>query len=173
MRKFLVLLSLALLTACGFQLRGSYSLPFETIYINMPESSLLYASLKRSIEAGSKTKVIDDKNSATATLTVIGDQQIKNILSLSSTGRVREYQLVRAFTFRVHNTKGQDFVPQSTITLRRDLGFNDQQVLAKESEEQLLQRDMETDLVQQLMRRLSLAKPPTTRAETLNNATTP
>jgi LPS-assembly lipoprotein len=38
--------------------------------------------------------------------------------------------------------------------LRRDYSFNDQEQLSKESEEALLYRDMQTDAVQQLLRRL-------------------
>ena len=41
--------------------------------------------------------------------------------------------------------------------LTRDISFNDQ-VLAKEAEEVLLYRDMQTDMVQQIVRRLSAAQ---------------
>ena len=40
----------------------------------------------------------------------------------------------------------------------RDITFNDSQVLAKEQEEALLYRDMLSDLVTQIMRRLQAAK---------------
>ena len=62
--------------------------------------------------------------------------------------------------FRVHDGKGNDYVPQSTLELTRDVSFNDAQVLAKESEEQQLYRDMEGDMVQQIMRRLESAQKP-------------
>ena len=158
MRKLLALLCLTLLTACGFQLRGSYELPFDSLYLAIPESAQLHAVLKRNIEASSKTRVSSDAQTAQATLTILGDAQTKVILSLSSRGRVSEYQLLRTFTFRVHDLTGRDFVPQTTVVIRRDMTFSDQQVLAKEAEEVLLRRDMETDLVQQVMRKLALAK---------------
>ena len=44
--------------------------------------------------------------------------------------------------------------------LTRDVTFNDTEILAKEQEEQLLFRDMQTDMVQQIMRRLAAAKRP-------------
>ena len=49
------------------------------------------------------------------------------------------------------------FAPPSEIVLRRDYSFNDQEQLSKESEEALLYRDMQTDAVQQLVRRLQAA----------------
>ena len=84
----------------------------------------------------------------------------KDILSLTGTGRVREFQLRYRVGFRVHDGKGGDFVPPSTIQLTRDITFNDAEILAKEAEEQLLFRDMQADMVQQILRRLAAAKPP-------------
>jgi LPS-assembly lipoprotein len=51
------------------------------------------------------------------------------------------------------------FLPTSEILLTRDMAYNDAQVLAKENEEALLYRDMQTDMVQQIMRRLAAARP--------------
>jgi LPS-assembly lipoprotein len=75
---------------------------------------------------------------------------------------VREYQLRYRVAFRVHDGKGGDYVPQTTIQLTRDISFNDSEILAKEAEEGLLYRDMQTDMVQQIMRRLAAAQKPTT-----------
>ena len=61
--------------------------------------------------------------------------------------------------YRVSNQKGVDFVPPTSIVLRRDFTYNDQ-VLAKETEEAQLYREMRSDMVQQILRRLAAAKPP-------------
>ena len=73
---------------------------------------------------------------------------------------MREYQLRYRVTFRVHDGKGGVFVPLSTVELTRDITFNDSDVLSKEAEEQLLYRDMQRDMVQQIMRRLAAAQKP-------------
>jgi len=54
---------------------------------------------------------------------------------------------------------GNNLVAPGEIFLRRDMTYDDTEVLAKESEEALLYRDMKTDAVQQMLRRLSVAKP--------------
>lgn len=156
--RLLLILATLVLSACGFQLRGAYSLPFDTIYIAQPESSELHAIIKRNIEASTQTRVVTDAKEARATLLVLGDAPLKRIMSLNSAGRVREYQLVRTFTFRVVDAKGQEFVPQSTLAISREMTFDDAAVLSKEAEEVLLWRDIQNDLVQQLMRRLAAAK---------------
>jgi LPS-assembly lipoprotein len=158
MRTWLALLSLLVLSACGFQLRGSYALPFDTLYIALPETAELRAVLKRSIDAGSRTRVVDTAKDAQATLQVLGDSTAKNILSIGSDGRVREFQLVRSFAFRVQDRAGNELAPSSQIVVRRDLTFSDANVLAKEAEETLLWRDMQNDLSQQILRRLVATK---------------
>jgi LPS-assembly lipoprotein len=45
------------------------------------------------------------------------------------------------------------------VQLTSDITLNDSDILAKESEEQILFRDMQADMVQQLLRRLSSARP--------------
>ena len=162
MRTVLLLLAALVLSACGFQLRGSYSLPFDTVYITLPTTSELHAMLKRSIQASTKTRVIDSPKEAQAILSIISDVPAKNILSLDTSGRVREFQLLRTVTFRVHDPAGRDWLPLAQIALRRDISFSDTQVLAKEAEEALLWRDMQGDLAQQMLRRLSAARPPQT-----------
>ena len=177
----IITLLLVLLAGCGFKLRGSaelpgYRLPFATIALSLAETSEFYAQLKRTIEASSPgTRVVSDPREAEAVLAVLGDSSEKIILSLTAAGRAREYQLVRHFSFKVHGNvttpaappvKYSDvppvgpteYLPASTITLRREITFSDDLVLSKESEEALLLRDMQNDLVQQLMRRLAAAR---------------
>lgn len=158
MRRWMIVFASLIVAACGFHLRGDYSLPFDTLYISLPETNELRSVIKRNIEASSQTKIVTDVKEAQAILVVMQDNQQKNILSLNSAGRVREYQLIRTFVFRVHDQKNQEFVAPSTIRLTREITFSDSAVLAKEAEESLLRRDMQNDLVQQLMRRLAAAK---------------
>jgi len=157
MRAALAVLVSILVASCGFQLRGSSSLPFDTIYV--PGSSGGVAlDLKRAIESSSKTRVVDTPKDAQAVFQLIGAQQEKEILSLTGAGRVREYRLRYRVSYRVHDAKGHDLVPSTTLSQVRDVTFNDSQVLAKEAEDQLLYRDMQNDMVQQILRQLAAAK---------------
>ena len=155
----LIYLALALLlTSCGFQLRGTANLPFDTLYMSAGGGIAL--DIKRNIQAGTRTKLVDDPKKAEAVLEFTQETREKFILSLAATGRVREYQLRYRVGFRVHDGKGGEFLPVNVVQLTRDITFNDSDVLAKETEEQLLYRDMQFDMVQQVMRRISGATPP-------------
>ena len=72
---------------------------------------------------------------------------------------VREFRLKYGFAWRVINQGGDDIAAPGEVQIERDYSFNDNQVLAKESEEALLYRDMQTDMVQQVMRRLAAVPP--------------
>lgn len=148
-----------LLSACGFQLRGAVDMPYSTLYVALPEANTLRAKLARIINAGSNTRLVGSSREAQATLGISGDRTSKNVLSLNSAGRVREYQLVRTVSYRVYDAQGRDLIPPSKIEIRRDITFDDSQVLSKEAEEALLIKDMEDDLVQQILRRLAASKP--------------
>lgn len=154
-----------LLSACGFHLRGSngsFMLPFATMYIGLPDTSPLAIDLKRYIRAIGSTEVVDTKDGADAVLEVLSDPErnrTKTILSLNSNGRVSEYQLGYAITFRVVDKAGNQLLAPTSISLTRPITFNESQVLAKETEEAALYRDMRNDLVQQIMRRLAAIKP--------------
>ncbi len=156
--RLLAIVALALLAGCGFHLRGTANLPFETVYL--PSTGGIGLELRRNIQAGTRTVVVDDPKQAQAILEFLQDVRSKEILSLSGGGRVREFRLFYRVAFRVHDGKGGEYLPASTVQLARDFTFNDAEILAKETEEQLLYREMQADMVRQIMHRLSGAKKP-------------
>lgn len=151
----------AVLTGCGFHLRGTLSgnLPYKTMLIALPDTADVRIWLERYINAAGSTEIVDDPKLAEATFQQISDGRQKTILSVNAQGRVREYRLQLTYRFRVVNAKGQVLVPPNEISLSRDITFDDSNVLAKDLEESLLWRDMNNDLVNQIMRRLSIIKP--------------
>jgi LPS-assembly lipoprotein len=152
----LILLFALVLSACGFQLRGSYNLPWETLAIGgVPENNEIYFQIKRGIEASSLTKVITDAKQANASLVILRNDQHKSILSLSAKGLVREFQLTRTISYRIQDASGKELIPINQIILQRDMTFDDERIFAKEAEEAMIWREMQQDMVQQLLRRLS------------------
>ena len=150
------------LSACGFHLRGSNgeaNLPFKTLYLAVGDNSPLGIELKRNIRANGGTEIVTDLKLADARLEVLGEVRDKVIQSLNSQGRIRLYTLYYRLNFRVRGKNDADLLAPTQITLKRDISFNESQVLAKEAEEALLYRDMQTDLVQQILRRLAAIKP--------------
>jgi LPS-assembly lipoprotein len=162
MHLFAALLLVALLAGCGFKLRGSngtYNMPFHSIYVGFPDTSALGTELKRNLRAADSVVVVDKPEGADAQMVVMSESRGRQILSLNNLGRVREYLLTYTLTFRVIDAKGGQMLAPTEITLKRNMEFNEQEVLAKEAEANLLYRDMQSDLVQQILRRLAAMKP--------------
>ncbi len=158
MKKLLLLQLVFILSACGFALRGPVSFPFSSLYIALPDASPLGGELKRQIRANGKTEILSAPDKAQVILEVMGESREKQILSLNSQGRVREYNLLYTFSFRLRSPDGREYLAPASMQFKRTVTFNESQVLAKEAEDALLYRDMQTDLVQQIMRRLSVVK---------------
>nr|WP_051781352.1 LPS assembly lipoprotein LptE [Janthinobacterium agaricidamnosum] len=153
-----------MLSACGFHLRGSdgsFTLPFATLFINLPDASPLAIDFKRNVRANGGTEIVNEQKLADGVIDVLVDPdktRTKTILSLNSNGRVREYQLGYTITFRVVDKNGVQLLAPTSISLTRPITFNESQLLAKETEEALLYRDMKTDMVQQMLRRIAAIK---------------
>ena len=153
------LLAAVAAAGCGFQLRGEQKLPFESIYVNTPTNSALGAALNRQIRAGTNTHPVQEAEQASAVLEILGESRDKEILTLNAQGRAVEYKLIYRLRFRLHDGKGREYIGPTEMQAQRDISINDSQVLAKESEEALLYRDMQADLVQQLLRRVAAVRP--------------
>ena len=80
------------------------------------------------------------------------------VVGLNASGQVRELTLRLRVKFRLRTPGGSELIPDTEILQERDISYNETIALAKEAEEALLYRTMRTDIVQQLLRRLSAAK---------------
>lgn len=149
------------LAGCGFALRKAPDFAFNTLFSPLAEGSPLGVELRRSLQSTGKVRVISDArliNEAQVVLEVLGDQRERVVLSLNASGQVREFQLRLRFRFRLRTLAGKELIPDSEILQQRDISFNESAVLAKEAEEALLYRDMQNDVVQQILRRLAAVK---------------
>ena len=147
-----------MLASCGFQLRGNRELPFNTIYVQAPETSQITPALRRALRGGTQVKLVDDPAQAEATLEIVREARERQILSLSNTGRVSEYRLDYIVQFRLYQ-KDKEFLPVTNVTQWRAMSFQDSQVIQREGQEDLLYRDMRNDAVQQIVRRVAAVKP--------------
>jgi LPS-assembly lipoprotein len=148
--------SVVLLSACGFQLRGSQDYPFKRLAIagTTPEMT---ARIQRMVEGGSDTKIVTSGKDADATLS-ISEGRGNGVLSINSAGQVREYELDYSMTYQLVGADGTVLLPPSAIRLNRAMTYSDQFALAKVQESDLLYRDMQQDAVEQLLRRLAAVR---------------
>ncbi len=147
---------------CGFQLRKAPNFAFKTLFSPFAESSTLGTELKRSLESNGNVRVISDVrqiDQADVILDMLIDRREKTVVGLNASGQVREFQLRIRFSFKLRTPGGKELIGPTEILQQRDISFNESAVLAKETEEGLLYREMQSDIVQQIMRRLAAVTP--------------
>ena len=147
------------LVGCGFQLRSSQAFAFQTLAVTPERNGLVAADLIRyfgksivplvAVRGSEPPQVIVD---------VLQEAREKNVVGVNASGQVREFQLRLRLQFRMRLPDGRELIAPTEISQQRDISFNESAVLAKEAEEVLLFRDMQNDLLQQLLRRLAAFK---------------
>jgi LPS-assembly lipoprotein len=154
-------LALLGLAGCGFQLRQAPNFAFKSIYTAVAPNSVLGSELKRNLAAVGSVELITDATrlkEAEVILDILQEQRQKIVVGMNAAGQVREFQLRLTFRFRLRTPQGKELIPETEMVQQRDISFNESAVLAKETEEGLLYRSMQTDIVQQLLRRLAAVK---------------
>jgi LPS-assembly lipoprotein len=148
------------LTGCGFKLRGAQTLAFKTFFGNFSDGSLLGPELRRSLESNDVRVVTDSRALSTAqvVMDVLADQREKTVVGVNASGQVRELQLRVRFKFKLRNPAGNELIPETELLLQRDISFSETSALSKEAEELQIYRTLQSDIVQQVMRRLAALK---------------
>lgn len=154
-RRLLLSSAAALVAGCGFKLRQAPTFAFKSIYVGGAPTSSLVNELKREIRSTGTVAVSDTQVAAQVILDITNEQREKVVVGLNASGQVREFELRIRVHFRLRTPDGKELVPDSEIVQRQDISYNETAALAKEQEEKLLYKSIQTDIVQQLMRRLS------------------
>jgi len=139
-------------------------LAFQSVYLRATSDSPFVTDLRKAL-ALNKVTLTDTAEDATITLEVISEATDKQILSLSAAGKVLAYDLRYLVTISAYDKQLGYWLPRSEISLNRNMTYDDTQVLAKEQEQAVLYKDMRTDAVAQVLRRLSRATPPKDQSE--------
>ena len=172
MRRHALLASAAaaasLVVGCGFQMRQAPKFAFQTLVAALPDASPLRRELRNALEF-SGVQVLDampaqlapgvpSPLSVDAVLEVLADQREKSVVGSTAAGQVREFQLRTRFRFRLSTPKGKELIADSEILLQRDISYSESVALSKADEEAEIYRDMQTDIVQQVLRRLAAVR---------------
>jgi len=151
---------LVALAGCGFHLRGSATLPdsLKTMYIQgISLQQDLGLELKRGLTRND-VLVIESYQEGSAVLTVLENKYERRVLSVGSDAKVSEYALHGLLRFKVTDGDGKVMSDSQKVEAQRDYRFNQEQVLASDQEEALLHKELNQQLVQSVLRRLSVLK---------------
>ena len=155
----LLIAASALVAGCGFKLRSSQNFAFQTVGVTPETGGAVASELIRYL--GDLVRPVapaKGEEAPQAIVDILQELREKTVVGTNASGQVREFQLRIKVRFRMRSAQGKELIPEAEITQQRDISFNESAVLAKETEEGLLYRDMQTDIVQQLLRRMAAVK---------------
>lgn len=84
-----------------------------------------------------------------------GEVRERVVVSVNATGEVRELTLRTRFGFRLRTADGRELLPTGEISRQIDQSYAESAALSKEQEGLMLYQNMQSDIVQQVMRRLA------------------
>lgn len=155
-RRLLLAAAASVLGGCGFELRRAPELRFRSVALTgFAPRSPLAGELRLHIDASQTTLVVEAVSRAQVVLEAIKDTRERVVVAMTAAGQVRELQLRTRFTFRLRTASGRELIPDTELLLTRDMSYSESAALAKEQEEALLFRTMQSDIVAQVMRLLA------------------
>lgn len=145
------------LAGCGFQLRQPPRLYFASIALTgFAPRSPLAEELRRQLRL--QVQLLDAPDKAQLVLHALDDVRERSVVASTAAAQVRELQLRLKFSFRAHTPGGRELIPRAELLLSRDLNYSETAALAKEIEETELFREMQADIVAQVLRRLAAVR---------------
>ncbi|MDE2627204.1 MAG: hypothetical protein KGL99_08655 [Burkholderiales bacterium] len=145
-------------------MRGPLMLPFASMRTNLSDRSDLGRELRGQLVAsgvrleGPSAPAGQPMPRVDVVMDVLAEQRERIVVGMTSTGQINEVELRLHFRFRVRTPAGRDLIPETELVQEREQSYNEALVIGKDAEEQLLFRDMQADVVRQVMRRLSAIK---------------
>jgi LPS-assembly lipoprotein len=156
----LTLFLACLLTACGFQLRGtggsSMALPESWKSMHLVTTSP-NSEFSRDVIALLAANGVQwtERDKANLSLVLGAEQFQQRYLSLNAEARVAEYELTMTSQFSILDAGNKEIMAPTVVSVVKLVENNPRNVVGKEGEVQMAQSDMRSDLAQQIMRRIS------------------
>jgi len=157
-KKLYVFLLIGLLSACGYHLRGSITLPtgLKSIYLEGATFELR-DQFKKSFGSGTEVTFADTAENAELIVKVYNEHSDRRILSLSAGGSANSFELDYDFNYDVLDAKNNVLVQNQVVSIKREYYNNQQAVIAKDNEELVIKGEMYRQAVGSILNGVKVA----------------
>lgn len=163
-RRGLALAGLALIAGvvagCGFKLREEVALPPSMMQVRF-EGLDPYAPLRRDLAAALEragATVVEADGADVAVVRALQNALVTEPLTISESARVKEYLVRYTVEIEIADGAGKPVLARTPIVLERDYSYDETQALGAAAEEELLRRELQREMVQQVLRRIERVK---------------
>ena len=158
-KSLFIVLSVYLLAACGFHLRGPVELSAEITPIFIEQSgadNVLNRELRALLSQAGKNNLTQAKSEAKAVLNIVSAREKKRVVAVDNLGRARQYDLSYILRYQLTGKnipqQGNDNI--NVLHLKRTVNFDPESVLAIGHEVETLYKDMRKDSARLILQRL-------------------
>jgi LPS-assembly lipoprotein len=158
--QLLLVVSLFLLTSCGFHLRGSEPLApaLHHLYIQTQDPySQLTRYLKQALKQ-SDVQFSETPEGASAILEITSERQVQQLLSVGGTQQTRVYSLTLTIDYQLTDPQGRPIDARQEAIETRTVTIQANQILGGSNEESNLYQQMHRAIIFTIMHRLSSAE---------------
>ena len=157
--RYILLLMLLTLGACGFHLRGTQvnatKVGVSAIAVKSLSAQQVADQVISQLQLGG-TKIINATDKKAHILTLRNEGFVRDMLSVSAdTGKVKEYQLTFHVIMSLSGPGAKLLVNNETIEVSRDYTFDESSILGKSNEEASLREDLIRQVSAQIVRRVN------------------
>jgi len=147
--------AMTLVVSCGFHLRGEPEVGVRKLFISAVVPSSVQTDIRRTLATG-PTRLVATAPEAEAHLRILQEGREKTVYTVTGAGRVYEFQL-RLFVRYELVVPGREepVIAPTDVETRRLITYSATAPTAKEVEEQLLYKDMQVELAQQILRHVA------------------
>lgn len=159
MKSFLLAGLIALLfSGCGWHLRGSgeSQLSIDSLYLSSSDSYSAFNQQFRRALAAQGITLSDSPGDAEYTLSLGQEKRDRRTISVANDALASEYELTYGIRYRLEKD-GEVLLPSTVAEVSRTYEFDRNAIVAKSEEQELIYREMQADVIQQILRRLRFA----------------
>lgn len=151
-----VILVSSLLSACGFHLRGIYSVPsfLHEISLRTPDTS---PALRTEVKIALETYHIQ-ADGGEVLLDVVNENITRQTSTVDSSARAAEYTLIYTVNFRISRSDEKAIGEIQSLILRKSYQYNTSNIVGKNIEEENLVQELRRDAAQQIIRQFITLK---------------
>jgi LPS-assembly lipoprotein len=146
------------LSSCGFKLKGSYEIPYQTIYLQAAGESRVGRTIKKKLQRRPNIEIVQTLSAAEVAINILEEASTRTVAVLSNAGSVDEYELIYTIRYKIELSENSSSSVERHIVLRRKITHSDLDIAAKSNEENSLIDDMASEAATSILVRLSREK---------------
>ena len=149
------------LASCGWHLRGTVALPpnVQSIYLDDRAGNINFSRQFERLLQSNGVTLAEQYNSADLIIEILEFNEEQRINSVSSSTIVSEYEIITSVEYEVKNAVGAVLLESNRLSQSRPYTFDQNAVVSASQEAQLIQRELQLDLAQQILRSLRFINP--------------